>query len=113
MTPHHHDHRNTLELSQMFTALEASDNVAYILSSELRILLKNAAWARFAKQNGGKNFVERWRGASPFEVIPEVLRPFYQHSFAKARDTGQRWEHDYECNSPMQLRQYRMIVYPF
>jgi len=103
-----------LELLTAYRALEHTDDVTYILSDELRILRMNGAWGRFARANGGEQLVSDWRrGANVLAAIPESLKPFYLAVFAHARDSQERWEHDYQCSSPEIHRRYRMLVYPF
>ena len=96
----------------MFDSVATSDNVSYILSDELKILHTNAAWERFARENGDEVFLQHWHRASLLDAIPGALQTFFRERFARAQLTQERWEHDYECSSPTVFRQYRMIVYP-
>lgn len=101
-----------LQLVEAFTELERTDNVSYVLSDELLVLLTNPAWRRFARDNGGDR-VENGHGMLLLDVIAEPLRAFYREGFATARRTGEPWQHDYECSSPSVFRKFRMIVYPY
>jgi hypothetical protein len=97
-------------LSEMFDALGSTANVTYIVADDWRITRTNDAWHSFARLNGGA----RWEtGASLIDVIPPALLPFYQSGFARASESGDRWEHDYECSSPELFRRFRMLAYPF
>lgn len=98
----------------MYASLADGDNVTYILSDDLHILRTNAAWERFARENGGENVLAMWRrGAALLDAVPAELQRFLADGFARARRSEDRWEHDYECSSPTEHRTYRMIVYPF
>lgn len=100
----------TAALSEMFSALGATANVTYIVSDDWRIAKTNDAWHSFARQNGGPHSGE---GAPLLDVISPALLPFYQAGFARASESGERWEHDYECSSPVLFRKFRMLAYPF
>lgn len=97
-------------LSDMFGALAATANVTYIVSGDWRVVRVNDAWHSFARDNGGGPWRE---GGSLLDVIPPALLPFYEAGFARARESGQRWEHDYECSSPDLFRKFRMLAYPY
>jgi hypothetical protein len=99
---------------QMYWSLADSDNVTYVLSGDLRILITNGAWDRFAVANGGKEWLARTeRRASVLDAVTSDLQQFFAAGFAHATRSGERWEHDYECSSPTEFRKYRMIAYPF
>ena len=106
--------RDPVDLFSAFRYLGDSDNVSYILDPDLRIVDTNAAWDRFALENGGDGLLGKWqRGRPLLAVIPDVLQPFFRDHFARAARTGERWEHDYECSSPTLVRRFRMLTYPF
>ncbi len=103
-----------LDLIGMLRTLNAVDNVSCLLSDELRIMRTNPAWDEFARANGGEQLLaQNMRGVALMEVIPEPLRRFYRDGFSRTQQTGERWEHDYECSSADVFRKYRMIAYPF
>lgn len=98
----------------LFRSLERGDDVTYVLSADLRVIRTNAAWERFARANGGAAFLATWRRGTPLlDVIPAPLQPFYVTSFERAARDVVRWDHDYECSSPTEWRQFRMLAYPF
>lgn len=106
--------RDALQLTELFQALQATDNVTYILSDALQILRWNAAWETFARANDGEALLARWkRHTSLFDVVPDTLRDFYARGFRDAAARQRPWEHEYECSSPEVYRRYRMIAYPF
>jgi hypothetical protein len=106
--------RGAAGVTRLFSSLADGDNVTYMLSSELRIVDHNGAWERFARENGGEQCLERWpRGSSILDAVSGELRSFFADRFAGAARSGERWDHDYECSSAMEFRQYRMIAYPF
>ncbi len=97
----------------MFRAVATADNTAYVLSSDLRIVCTNEGWERFARANEGERVLADWRpGRSVVDAICEELRPFYVEGFARTRESGRPWEHDYECSTPGRFRLFRMIAYP-
>jgi len=89
-----------------------SDDSAYLLSKDDELLEVNAGYMRFASENGGAESTSSWRNRSVILAIAEPLRGFYVTAFARVRDTGTPWEHEYECNSPARLRTFHMNVYP-
>jgi hypothetical protein len=106
--------RDPVTLHASFSLLDDATNVSYVLDHQLRIVETNRAWNRFALENGGEQVVASWRpGAALLDVIPDPLKPFYRDGFARAAQTADRWDHDYECSSPTVFRKYRMITYPF
>ena len=102
------------DVAALYMSLAEGDNITYILSSDLRFVEMNAAWDNFAILNGGESSLAHWfRGSSLMDTVPAELKRFYSDAFAQAASTRRRWEHDYECSSATEFRQYRMIVYPF
>lgn len=100
-------------MNELFRTVEESDDVALVLSRDLRQVRTNGGWHRFAAANGGDAVLERWTpGTSILSAIPPVLPPFYVAGYERAFATGERWEHDYECSSAERFRQFRMVVYP-
>jgi len=86
-------------------ALDAADRLAYV----------NAAWGRFAADNGGEPAISRkWSiGAEIFSAIPAQLTGFYQDLYDHARTVDQDIvRHEYECSSAEVYRSYMMSVYP-
>ncbi len=95
-------------------AFEDDPAVIYAVSQGLRLLYCNAAWDRFALENGGPTVVRQHQiGVDIRSVIPEPLRSFYLDAFARVRTTGEPWDHDYECSSPERFRLFHMRVTPF
>lgn len=101
-------------LSSLLPALDASDDVAYLLGPDRRIARVSPGWSRFALANGGGAALGRWeRGEAPLDdALPPPLRAFYLDAFARALESGEPWEHDYECSSDGAFRLFRMTAYP-
>jgi hypothetical protein len=98
----------------ILSALEESDDVAFVLSPERLILRTNAGWDRFARANGGAALAgDAADGMLLDAVLPAPLRAFYVDALSRALAMRERWEHDYECSSPDSFRQFRMVAYPF
>jgi hypothetical protein len=94
-------------------ALERTEDSAYLLSSDLRLLHTSKGWKTFAENNGGLGTLSRWVVGSPIDDSwPAALSEFYRGAYASALATGQRWEHEYDCSSPLTYRRFRMFVYP-
>jgi hypothetical protein len=103
-----------LALDSLLQTLDASDDVAYVLTPERVIVRTNAAWERFAAANGGAALaLDPPYGALLDALLPVALRSFYVDAFTRAQATGERWEHDYECSSPERYRRFHMVAYPF
>jgi hypothetical protein len=96
----------------VFGELLESDDSAYVLSHDLRLVAVNAGFRRFASQNGADGLGERSLGLAMASVIGPVLSGFYLAGFKRALLTGQHWEHDYECSSGELFRLCRMLVQP-
>jgi hypothetical protein len=94
-------------------ALERTEDSAYLLSSDLRLLHTSKGWTTFAENNGGLGTLARWVTGSPIDdAWPSALSDFYRAAYASALATGERWEHEYDCSSPLRYRRFRMFVYP-
>jgi hypothetical protein len=103
----------TTTVKLLLASLSTSDDVAYVLSAERRLVRTNEGWARFAQTNGGEETLRRWPlGSYIDDAIPTCLRPFYVQAFGRCLASGERWEHEYECSSPQLFRKFRMLTYP-
>ena len=91
-------------------ALQVDASTIIGLTPDLRIGWVNAAWARFAIDNGVADLPSQ--GRAYLDAIPEVLRAFYARAFAEAVERGVPWHHDYECSSDRVERQFRLTAYP-
>ena len=97
----------------LVAAVEDSEDVSYVLSSDLRLLYTNRGWRSFAEQNGGLDGLARWPAGAPIdEVMPMALRDFYRRAYRFVLRSGQCWEHAFECSSPTRQRKFRMFAYP-
>lgn len=106
-------HHANEELTDVFDALRTSENSSYALSSDLQLLEVNEGWRQFALRNNGAEILRDWvPGRLLLDAISEVLRPFFAAGYERALRTGLRWDHDYECNSAVELRKFRMIALP-
>lgn len=88
------------------TDLEASANVIYALSADLRLLYFNPAWFRFARDNGGEPALStRFPvGTSILAALDASLCEFYLDAWQTVLQTGKVWEHVYECSSDRTFR---------
>jgi hypothetical protein len=87
--------------------------VIYILDSDLRIRYCNPAWDQFALANNGASLTgPNVLGSSWPEAIPLSLRDFYLGAVARVWESGQPWEHDFDCPSPNVERRFHMRIAP-
>lgn len=96
------------------TRLEDHHGSVYGLWPDFRLAYVNPAWFRFAEENGGEPDIStRWSlGASFLDAFPSVVVSYYETSCRSCLETGERWEHRYECSSRHLYRQFHQIVYP-
>jgi uncharacterized protein YbaR (Trm112 family) len=87
-------------------------DAAYALARDFRIIHVNLGFRRFALANGGEHLCKSWDGLSAIDAIAPVLRPFYVAAFENAWQTGQPWDHEYECSSPELYRRFHLVAYP-
>jgi hypothetical protein len=94
--------------------LEGSPDTCFVLSELLSITYCNAAWDRFARENGGgpevlaSSIIPR----NLLDFVNADLKKYYADLFAQARALGRPVSHDYECSSASVFRLYRMQIYP-
>jgi len=100
------------EFHELVGTLEATAAVSYVLDSNLQFVYCNPLWDKFARENGGPELLsDAVIGSQLFDVIPDVLRPFYTGMFDEVQRSGLVWQHVYECSSPQRLRRFRMRVH--
>lgn len=94
--------------------LEADPHSTYALSPELSLIYLNPAWFRFAKENAGEPAISmRFGLGTPVcAAIAAPLKEFYSGAYLRALETGEAWDHDYECSSADRYRRYHQTVYP-
>lgn len=97
---------------KLMRSVADSDDSAYRLSGDFRLLEVNAGFHRFARENGGASSIERWQYQSVLAAISGPLREFFEASFARVRELGTLWQHSYECSSSERFRTFQMTVYP-
>jgi hypothetical protein len=96
-----------------YAHLETAPAVIYILRPDLRIVYCNRAWDKFAYENNGKGLNRsEVLGTVISDAIPGPLKKFYAQAFVEVRETGNIWEHDFECSSPELFRLFHMRVLP-
>lgn len=99
-------------LRVMRSVLETSDDVAFALDPDLRLLYRNPAWDKFALANGAPELTNSAViGTNLQQVIPKELLPFYTAAFEKVRTNLAAWECLYECSSPQVFRKFRMQIH--
>ena len=90
---------------------EHNSAIIYMLDSNLNIAWCNAAWDRFALENGGDRLVrEHQIGHNVLDVTPPPLLPFYEKLFGSVLHDGKERDHVYECSSDDVFRRFHMHV---
>lgn len=91
---------------------ESDPAVIFVLDSDFRLTYCNAAWNRFALENGGSPQVlrERQIGRSVMEATPEPLKRFYSSLYAKVLFDEPSSDHLYECSSAETFRRFHMGI---
>jgi hypothetical protein len=94
-------------------ALDRDASVIYGLFPDFRLGYFNAAYERFAADNGGERILTDWGlGAAVLTAVDGKIRDFYADAFRGVLAQGQPWEQTYHCHSPDRYRTYRMRVLP-
>ncbi len=95
------------------TELVESPSTLVALAPTGTILWVNAAWSKFAWENGGTEILTKFGpGASYFDGLSPQLRGFYEEVVQRALQTGEPFIQDYECSSPEKYRIYRLRALP-
>ncbi len=94
-------------------ALDRDPGTIFGIWADGRLSLTNAAWERFAADNGAPSLPRRWPiGANVFDAIPGVLLPYYRAAWEAALRDARPWSHRYECSSPSRFRDLHMVAHP-
>jgi len=96
-------------------ALERHMGAIYAIDAHWRIRYVNAAWGRFAADNGGEPAIGlRYAvGSSLLDAFASATtRDFYVTHYTSCRETGRVWWHEYDCSSPDTPRRFQQLVYP-
>jgi hypothetical protein len=94
-------------------ALDAFPGTAYGIDADMRLACANPAWFTFAQDNGGETeFNSIWGGRCILEAMAPVIREYYAHAYRKCLESGERWQHVYECSSADQYRRFHQVAYP-
>jgi hypothetical protein len=95
-------------------AVESCRHPCFGLTESLRICYCNAAWDKFALENGGGPAVLACGVIDkPFlQFLPRKLEPHFRKLFTTARALGRVQIQDYECSDTKLFRVYRMQIYP-
>jgi hypothetical protein len=87
--------------------------VIYALDSRLCLVYHNAAWNRFAIENGAPDLADDTLiGRDALELVALPLQRFYLQGFARVLRELRPWEHVYECSDPGKYRKFHMQVLP-
>ena len=93
--------------------LASDPSVIIGVRSDFTIGYFNPAYLRFAEQNGAPDIARRFGpGSSLLAALPEPVKEFYVSHLEGALQSGQPWEHDYDCDSPTVARSFRLMALP-
>lgn len=90
--------------------LEQSPSTIVVVDRLGQILWVNAAWWRFAEENGGA--VEAWVPRCYYDGITQPLRDYYREAFADALETATVFTQEYDCSSVETHRLYHLRALP-
>ena len=95
-------------------AIAREDATVCGLWPDLTIALVNAAWWRFAEENGAPaGFRSRFGlGAAMADGISGPQRAYYETALHRVLDTGRPWRHVYRCPSASLDRTFHLEVTP-
>jgi hypothetical protein len=95
-----------------FASVAKSEEIAYLLTHDLRLVATNAGWKNVAFANNGASIFMQWKvGTRIDEALPDPLRTFYVTAFERARAAGTLWQRDYEDTS-LSSQKFRLLIYP-
>lgn len=90
-------------------ALDADPSTICALDDALRIVYVNAAWDRFARDNGARWEPGAWGvGSAYLDAISPEQRPFHASLFDRVRVEREPVVHEYDCSSPDTERRHQM-----
>lgn len=98
-------------------SLDDHPGVVFGLWEDYRLAYVNAAWFRFAAENGGEPAISsRWPlGSCVMDAVPADLQPYYRYLYALANVRNSRAAvplcHEYACSSPETYRRFAMHVF--
>lgn len=97
-----------------FATLENDTSCIYGLARDLSLSYLNRAWYRFARANGAEAGIRRHYpiGTPLAQGLREPERSYYTALYQALLDSGQVWQHDYECSSGSRYRLYHQTAYP-
>lgn len=94
-------------------ALERDESTIVALDARGEIRWANAAWRRFAVENGAPDLPARFDvGASYFEGVSGDLKRYYERTLQQCLRSGRPFERKYECSSPEARRLFRLRMLP-
>jgi len=94
--------------------LNASSDIIYGISNDMRLSYMNPAWFIFAKNNSGEPEITQKfsKGAHLADSISGKLAQFYLDSYQQILTTKKIWTFEYECSSDFEFRFFTQIAYP-
>ncbi|MES2732302.1 MAG: hypothetical protein V4714_11150 [Bacteroidota bacterium] len=97
-----------------FSTLEESAQSVFGLSPELTLNYFNQAWMNFSNNNGGEPGISTRfpLGANLKQAISGEIADFYMKKYEEVLQTGNVWNHEYECSSYDQYRLFHQITFP-
>ena len=102
------------ELSEVLAVFEPDfildgATTIYVLTSEYRLAAYDVGWVNFARENHG-DMSRLGLGVDVLEVMPRVLRLFYERVYRYCLRREATWRHHYQCSSPKEFRVFEEVV---
>jgi len=94
--------------------LNALSDSVYGVWKDYSLAYVNSGWQSFAAQNGGEPTVsEEWGLGRPIvDSMQHQIAESYKKALSECANTGEVWEHEYECSSDKLYRVFKQTVYP-
>lgn len=94
--------------------LASHSGAIYGVWSDFRLGYVNPAWFEFAARNSGEPVISRaWNlGSSLLAAMPGEVARYYEDRYTRCLETGDVFEHEYECSTPVTYRRFHQIAYP-
>lgn len=94
-----------------FETLERDASCIYGIARDLTINYVNPAWHRFAQENGGRPDYDPL-GRHVTDAMHEPHKSYFNAVYTGLFESGQVWQHEYDCSSDSVCRMFHQTVYP-
>lgn len=97
-----------------FNTLENSKHSICGLSKDLNLIYFNPSWFQILAENSidKSDFNKFPLGTPIIDALSGDMKDFYIQNYKKVLANGEIWNHEYECSSSTEFRQFHQSVYP-